>query len=95
MSAFGKELLRLRVKKGWTLREVEKRAEVSRQTVLRAEEGEFISLDVVIKLLHIYDVTAMAKGKMMHQYVEETVKRARAKRSKAKKAAKPARARAA
>lgn len=88
MSDFGKELLKLRTAKSWTLREVEKRSEVSRQTVLRAEEGEFISLDITLKLFSIYNLSETLKRKMMNIYVDESVKRATLRRDTKKKTVK-------
>jgi len=80
MSLFGKELKKYRAKHGWTLREVQGRSGVSRQTVLRAEAGELISLDVLLKLFSIYDVKGKSKDKLMAHWVNESIVRARATR---------------
>ncbi len=86
MSALGAELLKQRTKAGWTLREVQKRSGVSRQTVFRAETGEFISMGVILKLVTIYNLSNTAKRSLLNQYADETIKRVTTKRRKARSA---------
>jgi transcriptional regulator with XRE-family HTH domain len=75
MSKFGESLKALRQKKSWTLREAQRRSGVSRQTILRAEAGEFITLDTMLKLFTIYDVTGSSKDSLMSKWVDESVVR--------------------
>jgi len=87
MSTFSKKLKAVRTGKGWSLREVEKRSEVSRQTVLRAESGKFISLDVLWKLFTTYNLTGKPKDEMLQDFVASQINWAR----EAQKAKKPQR----
>lgn len=94
MSDFGSSLKALRQKKSWTLRVAEQRSGVSRQTILRAEAGEYITLDTLLKLFSIYDVTGSSKNSLMDKWVDESVKRQKARGAAAEaKTSKAARAR--
>lgn len=88
MSKFGESLKALRQKKSWTLRSAEQRSGVSRQTILRAEAGEFITIDTLMKLFTIYDVTGASKDTLMSRWVDESVVRQKQRNKKNKKPSK-------
>lgn len=72
---FGSTLAKLRKDKKWSLREVERRAELSRQTVLRAEKDD-ATFPVLIKLCLLYGIKL---AKVQKAWSEMQVKKAKKK----------------
>lgn len=75
MNDFGKALKVLREKQSLTLREVQARSGVSRQSVLRAEGGEFINFSMLLKLLNGYKLVGAQRGELMKLWVREQEKK--------------------
>lgn len=73
MNQFGQMLREERMKKGMTLRDVERRVHVSRQTVLRAERGLFVSLDVTTKLLEAFRIRGEDRMKLLELYLKQHI----------------------
>lgn len=74
------ELLRAaRDEANWSLREVEKRTgnALSRQTVLRAEQGD-AELETVLKLVKVYGMSAKARDSIIEAFNEHVLKKAKA-----------------
>lgn len=76
---FATKLKGLRMTQNWSLRDVQKRMgnAVSRQTVLRAEQGD-VELDTLLKLLNLYGVNAKAeRDSFLASFNEHELSRAR------------------
>ncbi|MGM0381274.1 MAG: helix-turn-helix domain-containing protein [bacterium] len=54
MKSVGEQLRKLREAKGFNQTEVAEKADISRPTLMRAEKGENVSLQVLVHLLRIY-----------------------------------------
>lgn len=79
MSKFGTTIREARKNKGMTLREVAEKAKVSHQTVLRAERGHFISLEIIVKLFDVLRIRGPGSSDLLQQYVREHLKAAKQK----------------
>lgn len=90
-SKFGKALHDARKKLGFTFRDVEEKTKLSRQTVLRAERGFFVSFDVAIRLFDVLNIKGKASDELLEQYLKEHVKKAKAKAKKPAKGQREAR----
>lgn len=82
MNKFGKALREQRKKLGMTLRDVEEKSRISRQSVLRAERGLHVSLDVALRLFDALKFRGPISSTMLNLYLAEHVLNAK-KRVKA------------
>lgn len=75
---FSARLKALRMERNWSLREVEKRsgAALSRQTVLRAEQGG-AELSTVLRLVSLYGLPAAEREALLSSFHETLLKAAK------------------
>jgi len=81
-SKFGSALRTAREEKALTLRAVEEKTNISRQTVLRAERGLYISLDIALRLFDALGIKPSTEERLLKQYLKEHVKKAKTKKRK-------------
>ena len=76
---FAKLLREVRQLKNWSLRDVQKRSgdHLSRQTVLRAEQGD-VELDTLIQLVSLYALKTADKDALMLTYHQDALAKAKA-----------------
>lgn len=89
MNKFGKALREARKKKGFTLRAVEEKTDISRQTVLRAEQGHFISLELATKLFDVLTIKGTAAKELLDLYVKELVLKTKKTKKRQRAVARP------
>lgn len=79
LPAFAKKLKDARLQRNWSLRDVEKRTgdALSRQTVLRAEQGD-VQLDTLFKLVNLYDFKKDEKDALIEDFNAHELKKAKA-----------------
>jgi len=82
--SFAQKLKAARLSRNWSLRDAEKRAgnQLSRQTFLRAEQGD-VSLENLLRILDLLGLKKKEKDEVFEEFNAHAMKMARAARAAA------------